>query len=74
MTAFNVPPLKNMEVSLNCRACGQTMKAMLDMPQDFFADTLTLNVSWCPFDTEQGRKDLYKGLSIAERKNGGSKR
>ena len=59
-------------VKMCCLECKQTMVARIDMPPHYPEDSeIVLNVSWCPFDTEEGRKALYKGLSITAPPGGG---
>jgi hypothetical protein len=54
------------EVTLKCQTCLQTMKAMMEMPGTRYpkGSAITLNVVRCPFDTEEGRQNLMKGVSL----------
>jgi len=70
------PPLNLFErdlvpttVKMKCLCCKQTMTARIDMPPTYPKDSMiTFNVTWCPFDTPEGREGLYKGLSVAEKR------
>jgi hypothetical protein len=53
---------------MRCRTCGLTMTGMVDLPEDMPTDEIVFNLAWCQLDTEQGRKDLYRNLSIAQQK------
>ena len=57
-------PMKLVDLKTKCSTCGQTLRSAMMMPLDYVADEVVVNVVICPFDEEEGRNYMARGISL----------